>query len=77
MNNKSTSGFVDGIYPPTVSLPERNNRIHIGFSDCLNIEVESSELSFEELKKEALDLVETIKSDIMKTKTKPNPIDAV
>jgi len=63
-------------YPMQIEhLPERNNRIHIGFSDCLNIEVESSELSFEELKNEALSLVETIKNDIMKSKTKPNPND--
>jgi hypothetical protein len=62
---------------PELNLPERTNRIHIGFSDCLQVEVESNELNFKELKKEALNLVETIKSDIMKSKTKPNPIDAV
>ena len=61
---------------PEINLPEMNNRIHIGFSDCLQIEVESNELDFKTLKKEALELVETIKSDIMKSKTKPNPIDA-
>lgn len=75
MNNTLTGKMIDSIYPSSINLPERNNRIHIGFSDCLNIEVESSELSFEELKKEALFLVETIKEDIMKSKTKPSLTD--
>ena len=60
---------------PELNLPERVNRIHIGFSDCLNIEVESSELSFKDLKAEALSLVNTIKNDIIKTKSKPDPCD--
>lgn len=55
---------------PDYILPEKNNRIHIGFSDHLNIEVESNELSFQDLKKEALSLVETIKIDKIEIETK-------
>ncbi len=75
MNNKSSDATFDGTYTPNFNLPERTNRIHIGFADGSNIKVESDELSFQDLRKEALDLIEIIKADIMKFKSKPDPCD--
>ena len=42
------------------------NRIKIGFGDCLEIEVESEELNFLQLKEEALMLLETAKNTVIK-----------
>ncbi len=60
---------------PDWNLPEKTNKIHIGFADGSSIKVESSELSFDDLKRESLGLIEVIKAGIMKSKSKPDPCD--
>lgn len=48
------------------------NRIHISFRDCLAVEIESSELSFADLKKEALELVGIVKKSLIDSEKKAN-----
>jgi hypothetical protein len=43
------------------------NRIKIAFGDCLEVEVESEELNFLQLKEEALRLLEIAKKTVIKT----------
>ena len=43
------------------------NRIKIGFGDCLEVEVESEELDFWQLKKEMLMLLDIAKQTVIKT----------
>lgn len=43
------------------------NRIKIAFGDCLEVEVESEELSFLQLKEEALSLLDIAKKTVIKT----------
>ena len=43
------------------------NRIKIGFGDCLEVEVESEELGFLQLKEEALKILEIAKKIVIKT----------
>lgn len=43
------------------------NRIKIAFGDCLEVEVESEELNFLQLKEEALLLLEVAKNTVIKT----------
>lgn len=43
------------------------NRIKIAFGDCLEVEAESEELSFSQLKEEILTLLEVAKKTVIKT----------
>jgi hypothetical protein len=48
------------------------NRIKIGFGECIEIEVESEELNFLQLKEEALLLLDVAKTTIIKTPVNPH-----
>lgn len=50
------------------------NRIKIAFGECLEVEVESEELDFEQLKKESLELLEVAKKTVIKTPTNKNEV---
>lgn len=52
----------------------RVNRIKIGFGDCLEVEVESEELSFLQLKEEALSLLDVAKKTVIKTPVNQNEV---
>lgn len=54
-----------------------HNRISIGYRDCIQVELESDELSFNDLKKETLELVHIIKTDLLKSDSKPNDNEVV
>lgn len=43
------------------------NRIKIAFGECLEVEIESEELSFSQLKEEALSLLDVAKKTVTKT----------
>lgn len=45
----------------------KTNRIRIGFGECLEVETESEELSFEQLKEQTLQLLEIAKKTVTKT----------
>lgn len=49
-----------------------NNRINISYRDCLQVEVESGELLFSELKKEALELLKVVKGHLVDSEKPPN-----
>lgn len=53
-----------------------HNRINISFRDCLQLEIESDELKFDELKKEALELIEVVKGHLV-DETEPDDHDIV
>lgn len=48
------------------------NRIKIAFGDCLEVEVESEELSFLKLKDEALSLLDVAKKTVIKAPANPH-----
>lgn len=43
------------------------NRIKISLTECIEVEVESEELSFEQLKIQSLDLLEVAKKSVLRT----------
>ncbi len=49
-----------------------NNRINISYRDCLQVEVESGELTFAQLKIEALELLKTVKEHLVDSEKPPN-----
>lgn len=50
------------------------NRIKIGFGDCLEVEIESEELNFLQLKTEALQLLEIAKKIVTKAPADKNEV---
>jgi hypothetical protein len=49
-----------------------NNRINISYRDCLQVEVESGELNFAQLKMEALELLKIVKEHLVDSESEPN-----
>lgn len=49
------------------NVSNKMNRIKIGFGECLEVEAESEELSFSQLKEEILTLLEVAKKTVIKT----------
>lgn len=45
------------------------NRIKISLQECIEVEVESEELSFDQLKIQSLELLEVAKKTVMRTHT--------
>jgi len=43
------------------------NRIKISLTECIEVEVESEELSFEQLKIQSLELLEVAKKNVLRT----------
>lgn len=57
---------------PNIPTEIMTNRINIAFRDCLQIEIESNELKFSDVKKEILDLLKIVKKDLLDAEKKPN-----
>ena len=52
----------------------KTNRIRICFSECIEVEVESEELNFLQLKEEALLLLDVAKKTVIKTPANHNEV---
>ncbi len=51
---------------------ENMNRIYLSFRDCIVVECESEELTFDRLKEEVLDLFRIVKKDATDSDTEPD-----